>query len=278
MAKDNSAAIVAETEKEGPQGALARGLAVLKALIAAPQPMTLGDVATAVKLDQSTTMRLLRSLEEAGHVIRTQSGKRYLASPKALFPLPLLHPLALFRREAQPALDRLANTIKQTVVLVLFEDVHRVVIDIAQALGSLAPYYSPWLGGPIQCSGSGKILLMSRDATGRRELLGQEPYEASTTASLLSFEEVEADIQAAIARGYVVSRDEFRIGQTSIAAPFDSWDRKNVGCLVVTGLSRDLDEDRVEAVAAELKSAAMLLPYQATGLRAAVQYLGGGPS
>jgi len=62
MAKDNSAAIVAETEKEGPQGALARGLAVLKALIAAPQPMTLGDVATAVKLDQSTTMRLLRSL------------------------------------------------------------------------------------------------------------------------------------------------------------------------------------------------------------------------
>src|SRR5690606_3551949 len=101
MAKQNEAAVIVDVEKEGPSGALARGLAVLRALIAAPQPMLLGDVATAVKLDQSTTHRLLRSLEDAGHVIRVQGGKRYLASPKALFPLPLLHPLALFRREAQ---------------------------------------------------------------------------------------------------------------------------------------------------------------------------------
>jgi DNA-binding IclR family transcriptional regulator len=249
---------------------------VLRVLIAAAQPMVLGDIAVAVKLDQSTTMRLLRTLEDAGHVLRTNGGKRYLASPKALFPLPLLHPLALFRREAQPTIERLANIIKQTVVLVLFEENQRIAIDIAQAPGSLAPYYSPWLGGALHCSGSGKILLMSREVNARRELLGPDPLPPSTPVSPPTLEAVNRDLEAAAARGYVISRDEFRMGQTSIAAPFDSWGTPAVGCLVVTGLTRDLDEERIETIAAELTSAAMLLPYQATSLRSAVQYLGGG--
>jgi len=78
---------------DGPAtGTLARGLQVMDLLLQARQPMTLAEIADAVALDHSTTLRLLRSLEELKQVIRLGQGKKYLCSPKALRPLPLLHP------------------------------------------------------------------------------------------------------------------------------------------------------------------------------------------
>ena len=261
--------------KETPSGALARGLAILQILIEAPQPMSLADVAAAARLDQSTALRLLRSLEDAHYVLRASAGRRYVASPAALSPLPLLHPLASFRREAQPSIERLANTIKETVVLALFQENERLVIDIAQTSGSLAPYYSTWLHGPLQCSATGKALLLNRDPETRRELLGEEPYHPHTPFSMTTLDEVEKDLEAAAARGYVISRDEHRLGQTTLAVSINSWEGAAVGCLAVTALTRDMDERRLEAVVTELRSTAELLPHQARSLRASVQYLGG---
>ncbi|RYF46697.1 MAG: hypothetical protein EOO27_38855, partial [Comamonadaceae bacterium] len=81
-------------------GTLLRGLAVMDVLLAARQPLSLIEVANRVQLDQSTTLRLLRALESVSQVIRIGDGKRYLASPKAMRPLSLRHPLEQFRRES----------------------------------------------------------------------------------------------------------------------------------------------------------------------------------
>jgi IclR family acetate operon transcriptional repressor len=247
-------------------GTLARGLAILDVLLSASQPMSLAEIAATVKLDQSTTLRILRALEEMGQLIRISDGKRYLPSPKALRPLPLLHPIEQLRREAFPFLKDLAVGVSQTVVLVVYIGGERLVVDIAQSPGSLSPYYNNWLHGPLHGSGVGKALLLALDPDQRRKALGPEPYESVTPRTLTSWEGISSDLALAAERGYVIARDEFYLGLTALAANFASWSGRIAGCIAITGHSRDFEEAQTRTTGEALIRAAKLMPLQAASL------------
>ncbi|MCC5812191.1 MAG: helix-turn-helix domain-containing protein [Ectothiorhodospiraceae bacterium] len=258
--------------ESAPAGTLARGLSILHAMLEAPQPMTLVDIAAFTRLDQSTALRLLRTLEEQGYVIRI--GKRYAASPLAMQPLPLMHPLQQFRREAQPVLADLASRLQETVVLVLFMGLERMVVDIAQSPGSLTPYYDNWLHGPVHASGAGKALLLGSSAERRDELLGREPYQAATPQTLTTRAALDEDLAEARERGFVISRDEHYQDLTAVSALIPTWKDQPIGCLAVTGYSRSFDQQRLADVGEELSRTARLLLYQAPSLRSLGHFVG----
>jgi len=255
-------------------GTLARGLAILDVLLSAPQPMTLAEIAGVVKLDQSTTLRILRALEHTGQLIRISDGKRYLPSPKALRPLPLLHPIEQLRREASPFLEDLALEVSKTVVLVTYIGGERLVVDIAQSPGSLSPYYNNWLHGPLHGSGVGKAFLLALDPDQRRIALGPEPYRAVTPNTITSWEDLSRDLAIAADRGFVIARDEFYVGLTALGANFVSWSGRIAGCIAITGHSREFDETAIQATGDALVRAVKLMPLQAGALRALDQLCG----
>ncbi|MBS0389989.1 MAG: helix-turn-helix domain-containing protein [Proteobacteria bacterium] len=255
-------------------GTLMRGLAILDALISAGHPMTLAELAAGVKLDLSTTLRLLRSLEEAQRVIRVVDGKHYLASPSTLRPLSLKHPLEELRRQADPLVRSLANKVKQSVVLVAYIGGERVVVDVMQAGGSLNPYYTTWLHGPLHASGPGKALLLATEPSKREALLGKPPYVARTAKTLTSKVALDADLELAEKNGYVLVRDEFYDGLSAIAANFFSWDKTALGCLAVTGYSADFDDDTIALIAKELQACTRLMPLQVPALQQIAQLSG----
>ncbi|MDN3517554.1 IclR family transcriptional regulator C-terminal domain-containing protein [Aquisalimonas lutea] len=270
---DNTSSAAFKTEQP-PSGTLARGLAILRTVLDAAQPLALADIAAATQLDLSTTHRLARTLEDNGYLVRIGSSKRYAASPQALEPLPVMHPIQQLRREARSIIEGLASRLRETVVLVLYLDTERMVVDIAQSQGSLAPYYNTWLNGPLHGSGSGKALLLSLSPKERNELLGKEPYPAVTPYTLTSHEALEADLAASKARGFVSTRDEHYVGLSAVAANVPTWHGKSTGCLVVTGHTRDLDAERIASVGEELARVSGLMLYQAPSLKAAAQSLG----
>jgi IclR family acetate operon transcriptional repressor len=255
-------------------GTLLRGLAILDILIPAGYPLSLAEVATEAQLDLSTTLRLLRTLEEARQVIRMGDGKRYMASPKALRPLPLLHPLEQLRREVDPILRELAAKVAKTVVLVVYLGGERVVVEVMQSAGSLSPYYSTWLHGPLYASAPGKALLLSTEPARRKALLGDEPYAAFTQHTLTSWDAVEQDLALAAQRGYVLVQDEFYEGLSAIAVNFQTWAGRAVGCIALTGHSADFNEDTLGGIVAELKACARLMPLQGASLKLLDQLAG----
>jgi len=261
-------------ERAERSGTLVRGLAVLEALTQALQPMSLAEIAAATGLDQSTTHRLLKVLDESKYVIRILGTRRYCASPKLLHPLPLLHPLDELRREAAPLLRDLALGLRLTTVFVVFVGWERLVLDVAQAPGSLTPYYSTWLEGPLHATGGGKSLLLGLDEAQRRTLLGPGPFAAATPQTLTEWPRLTADLARSAQRGYVVSRDEHRSGVTNVGAPITRWKGGPAGCLIASAHSADIDDDGIASVGAELKRVAELLVYQAPSLEAASRFCG----
>ncbi|BAO90036.1 IclR family transcriptional regulator [Caballeronia cordobensis] len=264
----------AEPARDALVGTLARGFAVLDTMLTARVPLTLAEIAGLSHLDQSTTLRLLRALEESGFIVRHALAKRYSPSPKAIHPLALLHPVEQLRRETSMVLRELAGELQQTVVFILFVGSERMVVEIAQTPGSLSPFYGTWLRGPLHGSGAGKSLLLGLTDDERRALLGPEPYAAWTAHTLTAWDDLHADLESSVARGYVVARDEQRVGITAIGAPVRTWSGVHAGCLVMTGLTRDFGVARASACGEQVRDAANLLLYQAPSLGAAAQFCG----
>jgi len=235
-------------------------------LLAARQPLSLNEIAHRVGLDQSTTLRLLRTLESASQVMRIPDGKRYLASPKAMRPLSLRHPLEQFRRECAQLLRQLSTKLSSTVVLVVFFGVQRLVLDVVQAPGSLSPYYEPWLSGPWHASGPGKSLLLALNDKERQALLGPEPYQAITPYTLQTWDAVSRNLQQAALAGVVTVRDEFYEGLTAIAANYADEEGYVLGCIAVTGHSSEMDDAAIARVAQELTSCTRLMPFQSPAM------------
>ncbi|RSE86447.1 IclR family transcriptional regulator [Achromobacter denitrificans] len=270
-----TAAMTDGVKGNGPlAGTLLRGLALLDTLLAASHPMTLAELAADVKLDLSTTLRLLRTLEDAKRVIRIGDGKYYLASPSTLRPLALKHPLEELRRQADPLVRGLANKVSQSVVLVAYIGGERVVVDVMQAGTSLNPYYTTWLHGPLHASGPGKALLLASDPARREALLGKPPYAARTNKTLTTKAALDADLGRAAANGYVLVRDEFYDGLSAIAANFYSWDKTALGCLAITAYSESFDDETIALVAKELLACTRLMPLQVPALQQIAQLSG----
>lgn len=250
-----------------PLGTLQRGMRVLDTLVQSLHPMTLAAIAAQVQLDLSTTLRLLRSLEEIGRVVRVGDGKQYLASPSSLRPLVLKHPLEELRRQADPLVRALAAKIGETVVLVAYVGGQRLVVDVFQAQDSLSPYYSSWLLGPYHASAPGKAFLLTQTPEVRHELLGAEPYSALTANTITSAKGVHEQLEQAHIKGYVTVRDEYYDGVSAIAANFHAWDGKAVGCLAITGFTADFTDDHVNQIASELLTCTRLFPLRVPALQ-----------
>src|SRR5690606_14260600 len=124
------------------------------------------------------------------------------------------------------------------------------------------PYYNAWLDGPLHGSGPGKALLMSLDRETRRELVGQEPFHAFTPHTIQTWDALDADLTAAEDRGYALVRDEFYLGLSAMSANIRSSNGNIVGCVALTGHTRDFTPEWIQATSAKLLNLTKLIPMQ----------------
>jgi DNA-binding IclR family transcriptional regulator len=249
-------------------GSVTRALRILETLAGAVAPMPLAAIAQACDLDTSTTHRLLRVLVKDGYVLKFEDTKRYLASPRGLLPLSLYHPLNIVRRDVASTLMSLRDEFGKTAGIILFCNGERMMLDLAPGADPLSPYYDTWLEGPLHCSASGKVLLMSLSAEERRRLLGPEPYASPTPHSITDRETLEADLEASRSRGYVIARDDAFVGMTVLGAPLVANGGVLLGCLYLACRSTRLDDDGVERAGLALKQAADLVSHGTPSLNA----------
>lgn len=249
-------------------GTLARGLAIMDVLVDAARPLTLHEIAEEVALTDSTAYRLLQALCEAGRVLRDPSGKRYHASSKALNPLTMYHPLHVLRRDATEPLRQLRARTDLTSSMVVFVGMQRLVLDVSGVSGTLTPYYGTCLTNPLHVAVSGKLMLMNMDASRRRALLGEGPYEALTPNTITEPAEMERELDKIAKRGFATNLDENFVGLSAIGAAVTCETGQAIGCVMLAGSSREFTPERIEEWGRSLKEHASLISFS-PGARAA---------
>ncbi|MCC5810116.1 MAG: IclR family transcriptional regulator [Ectothiorhodospiraceae bacterium] len=254
-------------------GPLLRGLSVLRAVLDAPAPMTLAELADRTGLDSSTTLRLAQTLAPEGYLVRHEAGKRYSPGPRALNMLSPYHPMNTFRRETADILQQLRDHCGETIGLIVFVGTERLIVDIAQGREALAPFYDTWLRTPLHAAASGKLLLATMGPRRLRSMLGAEPFAAPTQHTITSYEALDTELTTARLKGYAQSIDEVHVGLTAIAAPVQH-EGGTLGCIVTVGSSTRLSRQNFESAGDALSDAAALIGAATPSVRPLAYYLG----
>lgn len=255
---------------------LGRAFQVITNLTDAARPLSSAEVAQLCELDTSTAHRLLQSLASEGYVLR-DGAKRYVASAKLLFPLPLYHPWNVLRRDSAQTLIGLRDQLGLTTGLVAFCLGQRILVELAIGRDPLSPDYRTWLSSPLHASGSGKVLLMDMPPATRRHLLGPEPYEKFTRNTLVKASALDDDLAKSQQRGYVVASDDYIAGFRVVAAPIRTEGGAIVGCLFCSGRSTSLTDSALQEAGAALKKTAEVFFFASPALHNLSNFLSVSP-
>ena len=196
-----------------------RVLDLLEFLAASREPVSFGELVSALAFPKSSAHALLQTLIGRGHVAQDRDGRYLLAeSSRHGFPFrPSEEPLVA---RAMPIMQRLRDASGETVLLSTMNargDVRR----LAKCVSRQPVRYDVDLQSPIAayCTATGRALLAYRGEAeidaylDRVSLLSYTGFTVTDRAALIG---ILAEVRR---RGYAINDQEFVTGSTGVAAP-----------------------------------------------------------
>ena len=221
-----------ETE-EGGGSALAKGFAVLEAVLAAEAPVQLADLAQQLRLPKTSVHRLLLQLEEARLVRRDLTGKAWLQAPR-LVELSLRTLGRAARMDpAHAVLRRLVDEVGESANLGVLDRGEIVYVDRVECNWPLRTTFQPGSRVPIHCTAAGKLFLAAMAPEERERLVGTGRLPAYTGRTLTRLEEIEAECARIRARGVAVNDQEYMVGLIGVGVPVRGRDGRMVAAVAL---------------------------------------------
>jgi DNA-binding IclR family transcriptional regulator len=210
---------------------------------------------------RATALRLIRTLESEGLVIRLPERDRVMLGPELLRLARRVDLGTIVREVAAVRLAALSDAVEETVTLsVVTQDGDLELVQQIAGPQHLVP--RTWLGQrfPLHASSSGKVLLSARDDARVAQLLPR-PLPALTSHTITSRRALRAELDQVRAQGFAATVDELEDGLSGVSVGICGADGDLVGTINVSGLSQRLDEaararavERMRAVAGEIET------------------------
>jgi IclR family transcriptional regulator, pca regulon regulatory protein len=214
--------------------ALGRGLALLDCFIDQPGPHSLIELSRRVGLGMPTSLRLIRTLEEAGYVRQDPGTKRYRLSWKMLQLQDVTQSILDYADVARPYLEDLASTLGESTGMAVLDgtDVRYAIrVSSTRIVSANIPPGSLF---PPHATAMGKVLLAALEPAVVRELAVQRPFERFTGTTVTLVDELLEHLRDVADQGYAVSNEEWEPGLRSLAAPVHTRDGRVAAAVCVT--------------------------------------------
>jgi IclR family pca regulon transcriptional regulator len=220
--------------------ALGRGLALLDCFIADPGPHSLIELSRRVRLGLPTTLRLIRTLEEAGYVRQAADTKRYRLSWKMLQLQDVTSSVLDYADLARPHLEELAATVGETTGMAILDGTEvRLAIRVSSTR-IISANLPPGSLFPAHATAMGKVLLAGLEPAVVRELAGRQPFDRFTPTTITCLDELVRELGLVAEQGYAASNQEWEPGLRSLAAPVRTRDVRVVAAVCIVVVRPDL--------------------------------------
>lgn len=204
------------------------------------------------------TFRLLETLEVAGYVTRERDKRYRLGHKLHLLGLKAEWPHGLVS-DAASSLDGLAALSGESVLLAVRSGLQRMIVDSRPSTYSLRVDWSHGSKLPLHVGGLGVALLAFSPVDVQKTVLEQADARhltAFTPDTLTTRAALEVELQRVIESGVRVSRDDWAVGEFSVAAPILGADGTARGALNIAGFTARLTPDLETRYIAAVKAAA----------------------
>jgi len=230
-----------------------RALQILVEL--ASGPATISELGRRLDVHRTTSLRLLRTLEEERFVRRMDDG-RYRIGPR----MTSLAQIALdgvdVRAAAAGHLRDLGAACGHTVHLAAREGTSMVYLDKVESRHAVRMYSRIGAPAPLHATGVGKAVLARLPESERDRLLGEPPYLRCTPNTRTTRDELAADLAEVADRGWALDDSEHEEFIHCVAAPIRDASGEAAAAVSVSAPNMVVDRPQLLALVPELLATA----------------------
>jgi IclR family acetate operon transcriptional repressor len=233
---------------------LHKTLDILEAIKRQPSGLRLAEVSRFVRLPKPTVYRILATLEARGYLDRSEEasyrlGKRFLQlEDETPFE-------QLLNRAAQPVIDKLVASCRETVNLGVLDGGDVVVINTMESPQAVRMASKVGNRRYLHSSALGKILLSGMSDAQIVRVVRIRGMPRLTPNTIVSEKALLAEIHRVQAQGYAMDDQENESDGRCIAATVGGPNGRVVGALSISGPAHRTSRPRVLSFLAELHAA-----------------------
>lgn len=194
-----------------------KGLRVLEALAKSDHPRGVADLARELDMTKSNVHRLLSTLVSQSFVQRNATNGTYEAGIKLWELGSQVAGRLDVRKIAAPHLSELKARTGETAHLSILDGHHMVYIDRVETDQYVRTYGRIGARAPAHCTGTGKVMLAH--ATSDIVAAALKDLERYTARTITSIAAMKTELNRVREQGYAVTKEEWRSGVWSVAAP-----------------------------------------------------------
>ena len=251
---DDETRVPPPDERDVPTGAaaLAKGLYLLDVIGERNRPPRFRDLQAATGLPKGTLARLLNTLVLYRLVRHEESDNTYRLGHRVFELAHRVWDSFDLRGAAAPILDRLGDSMRETVALCALDGAHILYIDQRARGGAFGFRIEIGRRAPLHCTAGGKALLAFATPQAQRGFLDDAPLQRFTEHTLADREALMADLALTRARGYALSISEHVAGVSGAAAPIFDHTGRAIAAIGMFGPSERLAPDRLHVAGRDL--------------------------
>jgi len=214
----------------------------------------LSDLARAVNMPKATVYRILSTLESRGFLDRGSDGGYRVA--RKLFDLQQPFPIEqVLNRVAQPRMEELAKSCRETVNLGILDGGEVVVINTVESSQSVRMTSKVGNRRHLHSTAIGKVLLAALPEKEMLRLLRLKGLPRLTPYTIVSRIALMTELERVRERGYAIDGQENELDGRCIGAPVTGPDDQVIAALSISGPVFRMDVNRARSLAPKLKQA-----------------------
>ncbi len=253
-AKDPHAAALDAALEHSTVPAVSRAAAILRLLGRSSEPVGVQFIARALNIIPSTCLHILRTLVVEEFVSVDPNTKLYSLNAGVLMLARQWLSQNRFSDIAQPSLDRIVREYGVTAMGVQIVGLeHMIVVAMARSETMIQLYTQIGSRFPATISATGRCIAAFGDHE-RQELHRRFKLLRWDNAPTLA--EWEAQIATTRSNGYAIDQGNYMAGVTVVATPVFGVGGKLTNCLVVVGISEQLQDQTLAKIGRELRESA----------------------
>ena len=196
-----------------------RACKILKSFSGDKAHFKISDLAHQLRLDRSTTYRILLSLERAGFVEKNEEAGTYSLG-LAAFEIGNAYLMQTdLIQVSKPVMADLASKAQETVHLAVLSDIEIVYVDKVDSPRTLGVMSKLGQRGPLHCTSLGKTLLAFQPEDEQTRIIQKIRMTPFTSRTITSKQKLIEELRIVKKQGYALDRREIEEDVECIGAP-----------------------------------------------------------
>ena len=212
-----------------------RACKILKCYSGDKARFKISELAHQLRLDRSTTYRILLSLERAGFVEKNEEAGTYSLG-LAAFEIgnAYLRQMDVIQI-SRPIMAELAQKVQETVHLAVLSDIEIVYVDKVDSPRTLGVMSKLGQRGPLHCTSLGKTLLAFQPEDEQTRIIQKIRMTPFTSRTITSKQKLMEELRMVKRQGYALDRREIEEDVECIGAPILNYLGNVIAALSISG-------------------------------------------